>query len=42
MRSDLVGCMDNGIIMVIIHTDSDCTLSAPSMTCMLLYIEIFK
>jgi hypothetical protein len=34
MRSNVVGCMDECNMMVVIHTDSRCTMTAPSMTCM--------
>jgi len=32
MRSNVVGCMDECNIMVVIHTDSHCAMTAPSMT----------
>jgi len=32
MQSDIVGCMDECNMMVVIHTDSHCALTAPSMT----------
>jgi len=31
-RSNVVGCMDECNIMVVIHTDSRCAITAPSMT----------
>jgi len=34
MRSNVVGCMDECNMMVVIHTDSRCAMTAPSMTCM--------
>ena len=34
MRSNVVGCMAECIMMVIIHTDSRCAMTAPSMACM--------
>jgi hypothetical protein len=34
MRSNVVGCMDEFNMMVVIHTDSRCAMTAPSMTCM--------
>jgi hypothetical protein len=34
MRSNVVGCMDECNMMVVIHTDSHCAMTAPSMTCM--------
>jgi hypothetical protein len=32
MRSNVVGCMDECNMMVVIHTDSRCAMTAPSMT----------
>jgi len=32
MQSDVFGCMDECNMMVVIHTDSRCALTAPSMT----------
>jgi len=34
MRSNVVGCMDECNMMVVIHTDLHCAMPAPSMTCM--------
>jgi hypothetical protein len=34
MRSNVVGCMDECNMMVVINTDSRCVMIAPSMTCM--------
>jgi len=34
MRSNVVGCMDECNMMVVIHTDSRCAMTAPSRTCM--------
>jgi hypothetical protein len=39
MRSNVVGCMDECNMMVVIHTDSRCAMTAPSMTCMSLLSE---
>ena len=33
MRSNVVGCMDECNMMVVIYTDSRCAITAPSMTC---------
>jgi hypothetical protein len=35
MRSNVVGCMDECNMIVVIHTDSHCVMTAPSKTCML-------
>jgi hypothetical protein len=32
MRSNVVGRMDESNMMVVIHTDSRCAMTAPSMT----------
>ena len=34
MWSNVVGCIDECNMMVVIHTDSRCAMTAPSMTCM--------
>jgi hypothetical protein len=34
MRSHVVGCMGECNMMVVIHTDSRCAMTAPAMTCM--------
>jgi hypothetical protein len=39
MRSDVVGCMDESNMMVVIHPDSRCALTTPSMTVMPSLIE---
>jgi hypothetical protein len=39
MRSDVVGCMDECNMMVVIHTDLYSALAAPSITCMQLLSE---